>query len=131
MQMLVHMIFSRYLLKFSLCSSVIFPNSVSIFITYAFNILSGKPYMFYHLFLQRFPLVPFQINFCVFAFYLTFPVSVKLGQLTYLGLEGGSLCRCILYSLHVPSGFDRRAGSDVCMSHVFSQSMLAVITLEM
>ena len=41
-------------------------------------------------------------------------------------------CPCVgasLYSLHVPSGLGERAESDVSMSHVFSQFVLAAITL--
>ena len=34
-----------------------------------------------------------------------------------------------LYSLHVPSAFVGRAGSDVNMSHVSPQGLLAAITL--
>ena len=34
-----------------------------------------------------------------------------------------------LYSLHVPSGFGGRAGSDMSMSHIFPHGVLAGITL--
>ena len=33
------------------------------------------------------------------------------------------------YCLHVPSGFDGRAGSEVSMNHIFPQRVLVAITL--
>ena len=50
-------------------------------------------------------------------------------QLPILVLKG---CACVgtsLYSLCVPSGFVGRAVSDMSMSHIFPQGVLAAITL--
>lgn len=48
---------------------------------------------------------------------------------TYSSLEGVSLCVSIPMQLCVPSGFDRRTGSEVSMDHIFFQGVLAAITL--
>lgn len=50
------MIFSGSLLKFSLCTSMILPNSVNNFITNALNSLPGKFLISVSLFFQRFSL---------------------------------------------------------------------------
>ena len=50
-------------------------------------------------------------------------------QFSILVLKG---CPCVgasLDSLHVPSGFGGRAGSDVLVSYVFTQGVLAAITM--
>ena len=55
---------------------------------------------------------------------------MKLGEtVTYPGLERVSLCGHILYGLCMPSGFGGRPGSEVGISHVFPQGVLAAITL--
>ena len=50
-------------------------------------------------------------------------------QFSILVLKG---CPCVgasLDSLHVPSGFGGRAGSDMSTSHIFPQGVLAASTL--
>ena len=61
-------IFSSSLLKFSLCSYILFPNSVSVLITNALNFLSGKLFIFISLciFFQVFFLaLSIETNFCL------------------------------------------------------------------
>ena len=61
-------------------------------------------------------------NSLVFSFCLTFPVSVKLGEIaSYYSLERVSLC------WSMPSGFGGRAGSNMNTSHIFPQGVLAAI----
>ena len=54
---------------------------------------------------------------------------MKFGKTTYPSLEGVSLCVSNPMQLCVPSGFDRRTGSEVSMDHIFFQGVLAAITL--
>ena len=55
---------------------------------------------------------------------------MKLGEtLNYCGLEEVFLCGSILCSLHVSSGFDVRAGSEMSKGHAFPEGVLAAITL--
>ena len=85
-------------LKFSLCSSILSSNLVSIPITNALNSLYIKLFIavllvvFFRVFLLFFQLK--QSSF--FSFCLTFSVSVILGEtFTYSDLEGVSLCGSI------------------------------------
>ena len=50
-------------------------------------------------------------------------------QLPFVVLKGFLYVRASLYSLHVPSGYGRRARSDVSKSHIFPQGVLAAISL--
>ena len=55
---------------------------------------------------------------------------MKLGEtVIYPGLEGLSSVGAFLHSLHVPSSFDGRAGSDMSTSHIFPQGVLAASIL--
>ena len=47
----IFFIFSSFLLKFSRCTSILFPNIVNIHITNALNFLSGKLFVFVSLFI--------------------------------------------------------------------------------
>ena len=87
-------IFSPSSLKFSLCSSIIFPNSVSILITNALNSLSDKLFISVLLFFPGFSLVlSSKTNSSVFLFCSTFSVSMELGEtVTYFILKGVSFC---------------------------------------
>lgn len=50
------------------------------------------------------------------------------GAVTYCSLEGVTLCESIPINLCVFSGFCGRARSDVSVSYIFSQCVLAAIT---
>ena len=55
---------------------------------------------------------------------------MKLGEtVTYPGLEEYPCVGMSICSPYLPSGFGGRAGSDVSMSHIFPQGVLAAITL--
>ena len=72
-------IFSNSLLKFSLCSSILFPNSISILITNALKSLTGKLFISVLLFFQGFSLaLSIEASSSVFSFYLTFSVPLML-----------------------------------------------------
>lgn len=56
-------------------------------------------------------------------------MSRKLGETVICsGFEVVSIVGASLYSLCVPTGFDRRAGSDMSMNHVFMQVVLVSIS---
>ena len=75
-------IFSTSLLKFSLCSPVLFPNSVNIFIINAFTFLSGKIFISVSLYFQGFSLALSIESFSsAFSFCLTFSASTNLGEM--------------------------------------------------
>ena len=84
-------IFSSSLLKFLLCSSILYPNSVSILIVNALSSLCGQLFISVLLFFQGFSFdLSIETNSPVFSFCLYFSVSMKLGErIPYGGLEGG------------------------------------------
>ena len=86
-------IFSSSLLKFSLCSPILLPSSVSILFTIALNCLSGKLFICFIRFFSGVFSCSFETYSSFFSFCLTFSVSLKLGEtVAYPGLEGVSLC---------------------------------------
>ena len=107
--------FSSSLLKFSLCSYILFPSSVSILVI-DLNSFSGKLFTSLSLgfFSGFFLFLSFETYSPVFSFCLHFSISVKLHEtVTYPSLEGVSLCGSFLCSLCVPTGFGGKAGSEV------------------
>lgn len=99
------------------------PSSVSILIITALNSLSCKLFIcFIRLFFPHVFYLFFHLNHIPLS--LIF-VSTKLCQtVTYPGHEDMSLCEMSLCSMQVPSGFCRRAGSDVSRRHVLHCSVL-------
>ena len=101
-------IFSSSSLKFPLCSSILFPSSVSILINNAFNSFYGKLFTSVSLgvFFSGFFSLFFHLKqIPVFSFCLTFSVSMKFGKsFTYPDLEWVSLCG----SAPVPSACAQR-----------------------
>ena len=76
----VFFIFPSSLLKLSLCSCILFSNSVNNFITNAFNSLSDKLFLFYYFF-QGFSLI--------ISIESNSSASMNLGAtVSYRGLEG-------------------------------------------
>lgn len=86
------------MLKFLLCSSILFPNSVTILI-----INSKLLFLFHYLNCQRFSLaLSIENSSSVFPFYLSFSVSVDLligGTATYNSVKGVSLCGSVLLNM--------------------------------
>lgn len=106
------------MLKFLLCSSILFPNSVTILITNTLNSLPDKLlFLFHHLNFQRFSLaLSIENSSSVFPFYLSFSVSMDLligGAATYNSLKGVSSCGSVLSSLCGPRALGGKAGFDV------------------
>ena len=85
----VFFIFSSPLLKCSEFTSILFPNSVNIFITNVLNSLSGKLFISVSLFFQGLSLaLSGESHSSAFSFYLTFCASVNLDEIvTCCGLE--------------------------------------------
>ena len=121
-------LFSSFLLKYSLITSLIFPNSVNILIPNALNYLSGKLFISVSLFIffQEFShACSIESSSSAFSFCLTFSASVNLSETaTYCGLECVSYVGASLYRPCVPSAFGGRAGFDVDASHIFPQGVL-------
>lgn len=97
-------------------SSILFLNSVNIFVTNVFNSLSGKFFINASFFFQGFSHSLTENSSSVLSFYLTFHAYVNLYEtVTSCDLEVRvSLCR-----LHVSKAFDGRAKCDVAASRVF------------
>ena len=92
-------LFFNYLLKFSLCSPILFPNSVSILIINVLNSSSDKWFISVSLVFQSFLVIVLSMesNSSVFSFFLTFYISIKSSEtVTYCNLEGVSLFGSIL-----------------------------------
>lgn len=101
------LISSSFLLKFLLCSSILFPYSVNILITHTLNSLPGKwLFLFHHLNFQRFSLaLSIENSSSVFPCYFSFSVSMDLsigGAATHNGLTGASSCGSVLSSVCGP-----------------------------
>ena len=98
----LNIIFS-FFLKFSLCSSILFPSSVGIFMSTDLNSLSGKLLISILIrdffFLEFYLTLSFGTYSSVFSFSLTFSVSMKLGKTLLPSLEGMPLCGSIPVSL--------------------------------
>ena len=107
---MIRYLFSSSLLKCSLCTSILFPNSVNIFITNVLCSLSGKWFISISLFFQGVSLALFQLRVVPLPFCLTSSASMSLCEtVTYCGLEGVFLCGNIPMSaflcLSVPNAF--------------------------
>ena len=69
---------SSSLLKFSLCSSILFLNSVNILITSALNYLSGKLFICFITFLEFSPVLLIETSSSAFSSCFTFSTSMNL-----------------------------------------------------
>lgn len=113
-------------------SSILFSHSVSMLITKVFNFYIVNYLCFLSIF-QEFSLVLWiETNSGLLILINFLFLSMRLGEIiTFYCLERvslcGSMCSHMLYSLHVPSGFGGRYGSDKKIGHVFPQGLLAAI----
>lgn len=82
--------FLSSLLTFSLCTPILYPSSVNIFITNSLNYFSGKLLVSVHYFFRAFPLAFLIANSSfVFSSCLTFSAFMNIVEtVTYIGLEG-------------------------------------------
>ena len=114
-------IFSSSLLIFSLYSSVLFSNSVSILITNDLNCLTCKLFISTHQLFRGFSLIlSIEMHSSIISFCLISSVSRKLGEtVTYYVLKVCPYVEALLYNLQAPSGFGVRAGFDVNTHHTF------------
>ena len=81
------------MLKFLVCSSILFPRSLSILITNTLNNLSDKLFILiiHYLFFQGFLLL-FCLKQTPLSYFASFSISMKLGEtVTYHSLKGLSL----------------------------------------
>ena len=122
-------IFSSSLLKFSLCSSIFFPNSLSIHLL-TFWILYLVNYLYFIIFSVLFSCSFNREQFLCLFILLNYSISMNSASIiTNDGLEIVSLCGSVHYRLLMPSAFVWRARFDMDKSHIFLQDMLTAITL--
>ena len=99
-----------YLIK--IFTMFIFLIQISILITNYLN--SDTLFVSLVVFFKDFHILSFELNSSVFSFCLIFSVSMKLSEtVTYLKLEGMSLCRSIPVQSVVPSVFGGKARFNV------------------
>ena len=126
------LIISSSLLRSSLCASILFPSSVTIHTTNAFNFLSSKLFIFVSLVaISEIFSCHFNWDKLLCLFILTFHVSLwnSMEKLPMVGLKRYLYMGASLYHLHGSTDFDSRAGFDLNTSHVFPQGVLSAIIL--